>query len=68
MTPGLWVKRVRIVVPTLVHPNLPFEIGSYLPTWVEWLVIAGIFALLMLLYFAFVNVFPIIELDIHDYF
>ena len=56
------------MVPTLVHPNLPFEIGSYLPTWVEWLVIAGIFALLMLLYFAFVNVFPIIELDIHDYF
>ncbi len=27
-TQGLWVKRVMIVVPTLVHPNLPFELGS----------------------------------------
>ena len=66
VTLGLWVKRVIIVVPTLVHPNLPFELGSYLPTWVEWSVIAGIFALLMLLYSAFVKVFPIIELDIYD--
>ncbi len=66
VTLGLWVKRVIIVVPTLVHPNLPFELGSYLPTWVEWSVVAGIFALLMLLYSAFVKVFPIIELDIYD--
>jgi hypothetical protein len=33
---------------------------------VEWSVIAGIFALMMLLYSAFVKVFPIIELDIYD--
>ena len=66
VTLGLWVKRVIIVVPTLVHPNLPFELGSYSPTWVEWSVLAGIFALLMLLYSAFVKIFPIIELDIYD--
>jgi molybdopterin-containing oxidoreductase family membrane subunit len=66
VTIGLWVKRVIIVVPTLVHPNLPFEIGSYSPTWVEWSVLTGIFALMMLLYSAFVKVFPIIELDIYD--
>lgn len=66
VTLGIWVNRVILVVPTLVHSNLPFELGSYSPTWVEWSVIAGILALLMLLYSAFVKVFPIIELDIYD--
>ena len=64
VTFGLWVKRVIIVVPTLIHPNLPFDIGNYAPTWVEWSIIAGIFALGTLLYSLFVKVFPIIELDI----
>lgn len=66
VTLGLWIKRVIIVVPTLVHPNLPFELGSYSPTWVEWSVLAGVFALFILLYSAFVKVFPIIALDIYD--
>ena len=66
VTLGLWVKRVIIVVPTLVHPNLPFELGSYSPTWVEWSVLAGIFALFMILYSAFAKIFPIVELNIYD--
>ncbi|MFQ6052966.1 MAG: NrfD/PsrC family molybdoenzyme membrane anchor subunit [Candidatus Bathyarchaeia archaeon] len=61
---GLWIKRVIIVVPTLVQPNLPFDIGSYNPTWVEWSVLVGIFAFGALLYSMFVKLFPIIELDI----
>lgn len=66
VTLGLWIKRVIIVVPTLVHPNLPFELGSYSPTWVEWSVLAGIFALFMILYSAFAKIFPIVELNIYD--
>ncbi len=66
VTTGLWIKRVIIVVPTLVHPNLPFETSSYNPTWVEWSVLAGILALGTLLYTMFVKMFPMIELDILD--
>jgi molybdopterin-containing oxidoreductase family membrane subunit len=62
---GLWVNRVIIVVPTLIHPHLPFEIGTYSPTWVELSVLAGILALMMLLYSVFVKIFPIIELDVY---
>jgi molybdopterin-containing oxidoreductase family membrane subunit len=32
---GMWVKRYVIVVPTLEVPLMPFEFGTYTPTWVE---------------------------------
>ena len=32
---GMWVKRFIIVVPTLQVPLMPFEFGTYAPTWVE---------------------------------
>ncbi|MDO8491303.1 MAG: NrfD/PsrC family molybdoenzyme membrane anchor subunit [Dehalococcoidia bacterium] len=32
---GMWVKRYIIIVPTLEVPLMPFEFGSYSPTWVE---------------------------------
>ncbi|MBI4497456.1 MAG: polysulfide reductase NrfD [Chloroflexi bacterium] len=56
-------KRYLIVVPSLTMGNLlPYGPGSYSPTWVEYAVIAGLFALGALLYLIFMKVFPILEL------
>ncbi|MFQ5880795.1 MAG: NrfD/PsrC family molybdoenzyme membrane anchor subunit [Dehalococcoidia bacterium] len=55
-------KRYLIVVPSQTHgPLLPYGTGSYAPTWVEYCVILGLFALGTLLYALFVKVFPIME-------
>ena len=56
-------KRFLIVVPSQTHGNLlPYEVGSYVPTWVEYSVILGLFALGTLLYVLFVKMFPIMEM------
>ncbi|MFN3285917.1 MAG: NrfD/PsrC family molybdoenzyme membrane anchor subunit [bacterium] len=55
-------KRLLIVVPSQTHGTLlPYGTGSYTPTWVEYSVVAGLFALGTLLYTLFVKVFPIME-------
>jgi Ni/Fe-hydrogenase subunit HybB-like protein len=59
---AFWIKRFLIVVPSLLRPLLPFADGSYAPSWVEWSIIAGILSLGVLLFMAFVRLFPIIEL------
>jgi molybdopterin-containing oxidoreductase family membrane subunit len=56
------VKRYLIVVPSQTHgTSIPYGIGSYSPTWVEYSVVVGIFALGTLLYIIFIKVFPIME-------
>ena len=56
-------KRILIVVPSLTHGSLlPYGVGKYTPTWVEYSVILGLAALGVLLYALFMKVFPIIEL------
>ncbi len=59
---GLWVKRFLIVVPSLLYPRLPYAVGSYTPTWVEWSVVVGTVALAAFLYLIFIKLFPIMEL------
>jgi Ni/Fe-hydrogenase subunit HybB-like protein len=54
-------KRYLIVVPSQTHGTLlPYGIGSYSPTWVEYAVVIGLIAFATLLYALFVKVFPII--------
>lgn len=67
VTAGLWVKRVLIVVPALIYPNLPYEMGVYVPTWIEWSVLAGVFTVGVLFYSFFLKLFPIIELDMREH-
>jgi molybdopterin-containing oxidoreductase family membrane subunit len=56
-------KRVLIVVPSQTHGTLlPYGIGAYSPTWVEYSVIVGLLALGALLYILFMKVFPIMEI------
>lgn len=59
---GFWIKRFLIVVPSLLRPLLPFPEGTYIPSWIEWSVIAGIFAIAILIFVVFMKLFPIIEL------
>jgi molybdopterin-containing oxidoreductase family membrane subunit len=56
---GMWVERYFIVVTGLRAPLLEYEPASYAPTWVEWSITAGGFALFALLITVFVKFFPI---------
>ncbi len=59
---GMWIKRFVIVVPTLQVPLLPFDVGIYRPTWVEWSLTAGSFAGFALLFMLFARIFPIMSI------
>jgi molybdopterin-containing oxidoreductase family membrane subunit len=57
-------ERYLTVIPSQTHGNLlPYEPGSYFPTWVEFTVVAGLFALGALLIGLFMKAFPIIPID-----
>ncbi|MDR5710230.1 MAG: NrfD/PsrC family molybdoenzyme membrane anchor subunit, partial [Armatimonadota bacterium] len=60
-------KRLLIVVPSQTHGTLlPYGPGSYTPTWVEYGVLAGLFALGTLLYTLFLKVFPAMEVSAEE--
>jgi molybdopterin-containing oxidoreductase family membrane subunit len=59
---ALWIKRYLFLVTSLLYPRLPYPTGSYTPTWTEWSLIAGTFAITFLAYLLFVKVYPIMEL------
>lgn len=63
---GMWLKRYLIVVPTLMTPFIPAEAGGmtphYNPTWVEWTITAGAFAVFLLLFTLFAKIFPIVSI------
>jgi Ni/Fe-hydrogenase subunit HybB-like protein len=54
-------ERYLTVIPSQTHGMmLPYEPGSYFPTWVEFAVVAGLFAFGALAIGIFMKVFPII--------
>jgi len=58
---GMWLERFTIIVPTLTVQRLATEATNYVPTWVEWSILAGCSAFLILLYVVFTKLFPIIS-------
>ncbi len=57
-------KRYLIVVPSQTHGTLlPYEVGSYSPSWIEWAVVAGLLALGALLIGLFMKSFPLLPLE-----
>ncbi|MBM2824549.1 MAG: hypothetical protein HW402_213 [Dehalococcoidales bacterium] len=60
---AFWIKRFMIVVPSLLRSLLPFPAGSYSPSWVEWSIVIGIFAMAILLFMLFLKIFPILEVN-----
>ncbi|MBI2831735.1 MAG: polysulfide reductase NrfD [Chloroflexi bacterium] len=59
---AFWLKRFFIVVPSLLRPLLPFPTGTYQPTWIEWSILAGTFAIAVLIYTLYLKILPIMEL------
>ena len=59
---AMWVTRYLIVVPTLETPIMPGGFGSYTPTWVEWSITGGAFAIFALVFVILVKVIPIISI------
>jgi molybdopterin-containing oxidoreductase family membrane subunit len=62
MVVAFWVKRYLIVVPSLLFPRMPYPPGTYTPTFVEWSLVVGTFAIAVLLYMLLVKTFPMMEL------
>ncbi len=62
---GMYLKRYLIIVPTMMTPYIPAEAAdihiSYVPTFIEWIITAGGFAMFLLLYTLFSKIFPIIS-------
>jgi Ni/Fe-hydrogenase subunit HybB-like protein len=60
-------KRYLIVVPSQTHGTLlPYEPGSYSPSWVEYCVVLGLFGLGALMIGVFFKVFPALPLHRKD--
>ncbi len=59
---GMWLERFVIIVPTLTRQRLPIEGAIYIPTWVEWSILAGCISFFLLLYLLFIKLFPIVPI------
>ena len=59
---GMWLERFLIIVPSLSHKYLPYDYGSYKPTWVEITILVGSNAAMGLLYILFSKFVPIISI------
>jgi Ni/Fe-hydrogenase subunit HybB-like protein len=57
---GMWLERFLIIVPTLTHPFLPYNYGTYWPSLTEASIAAGTFGLFALLYMLFTKFSPMI--------
>jgi molybdopterin-containing oxidoreductase family membrane subunit len=57
---GMWIKRFVIIIPTQQVPMMPFEFGTYSPTWVEWSIMAAGFAGFALIITMAAKVLPIV--------
>ncbi|MBI4493006.1 MAG: polysulfide reductase NrfD [Chloroflexi bacterium] len=59
---GMWIERYLIVVGGFRVPLMPYQPASYSPTWVEWSILAGAFALFALIISVFAQLFPVVSL------
>ncbi|MFQ5761485.1 MAG: NrfD/PsrC family molybdoenzyme membrane anchor subunit [Candidatus Bathyarchaeia archaeon] len=59
---AFWVKRFLIIVPSLLFPRMPYPSGLYVPTYIEWSLVVGTFAITALVFIVFAKMFPIMEL------
>jgi Ni/Fe-hydrogenase subunit HybB-like protein len=59
---GMWLERFVIIVPTLTRQRMPIQGAYYIPTWVEWSILAGCISLFVFLYTLFTKVFPIVSI------
>jgi Ni/Fe-hydrogenase subunit HybB-like protein len=59
---GMWLERFLIIIPTYSEPMLPYQRGSYMPSWVELSLMAGLCAGFVLALVLFSKFFPMISI------
>ncbi|HEU5287256.1 MAG TPA: NrfD/PsrC family molybdoenzyme membrane anchor subunit, partial [Candidatus Limnocylindria bacterium] len=59
---AMWIERYLIVVAGLRVPLMPYTPADYLPSWVEWSILGGAFALFALIISIFAKIFPVISI------
>ena len=59
---AMWIERYLIVVTGFRVPLMPYAPADYLPTWVEWSILAGAFALFAFIISVFVRLFPMVSI------
>lgn len=60
---GVLAERFNIVIPPELHPLLPYPHGAYAPTWVEYVIVAGVYAGGVLFFVVCSKLFPLVELE-----
>lgn len=60
---GVLAERFNIVIPPELHPLLPYPHGAYTPTWVEYVLVAGVYAIGVLFFVVCSKLFPLVELE-----
>jgi len=58
---GMWIERFIIMIPPQTLMPLPYPLGHYTPTWVEWSITAAFLATFTLLLLGFTRIFPIVS-------
>ena len=58
---AMWIERYLIVVGGFRVPLMPYQPAHYAPTWVEWSILAGAFALFILIISVFAKLFPLVS-------
>ncbi|HET6701825.1 MAG TPA: NrfD/PsrC family molybdoenzyme membrane anchor subunit [Gemmatimonadaceae bacterium] len=59
---AMWIERYLIVVAGLRVPLMPYLPADYFPSWVEWSILGGAFALFALIISVFAKLFPVISI------
>ena len=59
---GMWLERFLIVVPPLAHKYMPYDWGSYRPTWAEITITLGTLMGMILLYVLFAKFVPMVSI------
>jgi Ni/Fe-hydrogenase subunit HybB-like protein len=58
----MWTERYLIVVGGFRVPLMPYDPATYAPSWVEWSILAGAFALFALIVTVFATLFPVVSI------
>ncbi len=59
---AMWVERYLIVVAGFRVPLMAYPPADYSPSWVEWSILAGAFALFALIISVFAKLFPVVSI------
>jgi molybdopterin-containing oxidoreductase family membrane subunit len=59
---GMWMERFMIVVSSLAQDFLPSAWGLFIPTWVDWTMLAGSIGFFVFLFLLFIRALPAISI------